>query len=348
MTATVTISDIAKKAGVGKTTVSRVINNNGYVKAETRERIEKVMKEMDYLPSSVAKNLSRRRSDLIAFIVPQIENAFYAEVLKGISDVIEREGYTLIVCNTDNDTAKDLKALETIYKQKVAGIIYTPAKEYGDGEEDLPFWDFFSKIKIPCVLLDRPLAGRKKTDRVLSDNHQAAYAAVQALTDAGHTEIGAVFANINSYVSRERYEGFQKALKEKGLRQKKEYVMVCDRSVSEQAYDESMKLLRLKQRPTAVFCGNNICSIGFFRAVFELGMRIPVDIAYIGYDDIPILNALGSRYSCMDRDLETMGRKAARLLLARMDDTGFRNGPVTEVMRSVLCLRGSEVRIPKE
>ena len=323
MSTTVTINAIAKKAGVGKATVSRVINNSGYVKAETREKIEKIMEELDYLPSSVAKNLSKRRSDLIAFIVPQIENAFYAEVLKCISNVIEKEGYTLIVCNTDNDTAKDLKALETIYKQKAAGIIYTPVKEYSDKEEDLPFWKLFSKIDFPCILLDRPLCNTKiKFDQVLSDNYQATYTATQALIDAGHSNIGAVFANINNYVSKKRYEGFKKALSDNGLRLIKSQVAICEKVTYEQAYVKSKRLLGLKERPTAVFCGNNICGVGFLKAVFEQGMKIPDDIGYIGYDDIPILNVFGNHYSCMNRNLETMGQKAARLLLERIEDIG--------------------------
>ncbi len=348
MSTTVTINDIAKKAGVGKATVSRVINNSGYVKAETREKIEKIMEELDYLPSSVAKNLSKRRSDLIAFIVPQIENAFYAEVLKGISNVIEKEGYTLIVCNTDNDTAKDLKALETIYKQKAAGIIYTPVKEYSDKEEDLPFWKLFSKIDFPCILLDRPLCNTKiKFDQVLSDNYQATYTATQALIDAGHSNIGAVFANINNYVSKKRYEGFKKALSDNGLRLIKSQVAICEKVTYEQAYVKSKRLLGLKERPTAVFCGNNICGVGFLKAVFEQGMKIPDDIGYIGYDDIPILNVFGNHYSCMNRNLETMGQKAARLLLERIEDIGAVKETTRVIMKSELCLRGSEIKCVK-
>ena len=339
MNTTVTINDIAKKAGVGKTTVSRVINNSGYVKAETREKIEKIMEELDYLPSSVAKSLSKRCSDLIAFVVPQIENTFYAEVLKGISDVIEKKGYTLIVCNTDNDTSKDLKALETIYKQKAAGIIYTPVKEYDDKKENDALWKLLAKMDFPCILLDRPLSSdRMEFDQVLSDNYQATYIATQALIEAGHSNIGAVFANVNNYVSKKRYEGFKRDLSDSGLKLTKNQVVICEKSTYEQAYVRSKKLLELKERPTAVLCGNNTCGIGFLKAVLEQGMKIPEDIGYIGYDDIPILSALGNHFSCMNRNLEAMGRKAAQLLLKRIEDTGNAEETTTVIMKSDLCL----------
>ncbi|WP_195376899.1 LacI family DNA-binding transcriptional regulator [Anaerotruncus rubiinfantis] len=338
-----TIADIAKMAGVGKATVSRVINNSGYVKEETREKILKIMQGVSYRPSSVARNLSKNQSDLIALIVPQIENPFYAEVIKGISSILDENGFTLLICNTDNNAPKDLKALETVSKQRVAGFIYTPTMEYTEGKFSERFWDFFASINIPCVLLDRLLIKEGfKVDAVLSDNFAASYLATSALIKAGHTIIGAMIPDQSHYhyIARERYNGFQKAVKDYGLKRYDRFILSCNEATVKQAYLQAKALLSSGDYPTAMFCGNNVCSNGFFKAIFELGFRVPEDIAYIGYDELPSLELLGDRFSCLDRDLVGMGREVASLLIRKIENP--QKSAETIFIPSLLRLKGSE------
>lgn len=341
MSETVTIAEIAKRAGVGKTTVSRVINNNGYVKRETREKVEKIMRDLSYFPSSIAKNLSNRKSDLIALIIPQIENAFYAEVLKGISLVLDREGYTLIVCNTNNDIKKDMRALETIYKQRAAGVIYTPVSDYKQKEDIGMFRELFFNMDIPCVLLDRLLdQSSMEVNAVVSDNFGSAYMAVEALIQGGSRKIGGIFTNIRHYIMYHRFRGYKKALEDYGLVVNEKYILDCDTSDSQKVYEMVKVLLESADYPEAVFCGNNITSIGFFKAAFEKKIRIPEDMAYIGYDEVPALDILGKQFSCLDRDLVGMGCQAAELLLQQIkSNTQERQ---TIFIPSTLNLKGSE------
>lgn len=337
-----TIDEIARLAGVGKATVSRVINNSGYVKQTTREKVERVMRENAYMPSAVARSLVRSQSDIVALIIPQIENDFYAEIIKGISSVLDENDYILMICNTDDHEKKDLRAIKMMGRQRVAGLIYTPSASILQWRKD-KLKELLSWIKVPFVLFDRPIQiddFSNKCDMVLSNNFENAYTATSALIKAGHKKIAAIAPSQGQYITRERINGFKKALVDNGLKVPERYIVHCESSTVGQAYQKAKELLLHSDRPTAIFCENNICSNGFLKAVFELRLKIPENIAYIGYDALPSLESLGFAYSCLDRDLIGMGRETANLLLKRIasPDKECEN----LFMPAILRLRGSE------
>jgi LacI family transcriptional regulator len=325
-------------AGVGKATVSRVLNGSGYVSKETRRKVEKVIREHTYTPSAMARNLSRRASDTIGVIIPEADNPFFAEILKGISGVVDDNNLTLIFCNTDNTMEKDLRSLHTVYKQQVMGLIYTPAIDYAAKDQCEAIQGILDKLPAPVVVLDRPLTGLD-LDGVFSDNYAGAYAATQALILAGHRRIGIVAGDLELSIGRERLKGFDQALTDHGLTVEHQYV-IKGRFDTSTSYRLTQQMLASKNIPTAFFAANNLNAYGFLKAVFEKGLKIPDDMGFISFDRLGNLNDLGLRLSYTDRDVIGMGVEATRLLLAKIENPDKKTETI--VCPSKLTLLGSE------
>ena len=172
----VTISDIAKKAGVAKSTVSRVINEKGYVKEATRVKIEKIMQELSYTPSATARSLSMQKSSVVGVIFPEMDNPFFAKIIQSINVVLSQNELTMMLYFTANKVEEDIKALNTIRHQRVCGLIYTPAIEYENEDKKETIMQVLSGIGTPVVLLDRTIP-ETPYDGVYSNNFEGAYSA---------------------------------------------------------------------------------------------------------------------------------------------------------------------------
>jgi LacI family transcriptional regulator len=336
----VTISDIAQWAGVGKATVSRALNGSGYVGAEARRRIEEAVAALGYTPSAAARALSTRQTSLIGLVIPEVSNSFFAEIILGIGQVVEQNNLVLMLSNTDNNAATDLKVLQTMRQQRLRGLIYTPAVEYEERGERERMIRLLGQIGAPVVVLDRPLRDAQ-FDEVCTDNHTGAYLSAKALIEAGHRRIGIVAGDMRLNIGRERFEGFRQALADHGIELKEEDILYGEFDQN-RTYALTRAMLETEDYPTAFFVSNNLSSKGFIRALFEKGKRIPDDVAYIGFDRVDGLELFGLQYSCLDRDVPHMGAMAMRLLLDRIDDP---KKPRERIVASpVLRLTGSEKR----
>lgn len=313
-----TISDIAAMAGVGTATVSRALNGTGYVSEEARKKIEKVINECDYIPSAVAQGLSRRTMDTVGLIIPEAENTFFASILTGVTGLVDEHKLTLLLCNTNNNPDKDLRSLQLMKRQRVCGLIFTPAAEYRDTSLAKRIVRHLRSLDCPIVVLDR-LIDEFECDTVFSDNFGGAYAATKALIEAGNRDIVTIAGDLNLTIGRERLRGYQQAMADYNL-PFGEYSVIYGDFSTEITYYRSKMFLKKCHFPIAVFVSNNLESQGFFRAVSELGLRIPQDVAYIGFDDVAGVNLFGNRYSFMDRDVDGMGRRAMQMLLERIED----------------------------
>ncbi len=335
---TVTIFDIAQEAGVGKSTVSRVINGTGYVATETVDRVKRVMERYNYHPSAVARNLSKQESDTIGLILPEVNNPFFADILKGVSQMVDKCGYTLILCGSDNDTEKDFRALRAMHSQRVKGLIYVPACDYAEEETFRQMEGLLCQLGCPVVLLDRPIP-KLNYDCVLTDNFSGAYAATEELIRAGHTEIGVVAGNMELFIGRERYEGYCKAMEQNGLKVHPEHIIYgqFDKQIT---YEKVKTLIQSGRMPTAFFVSNNLSEVGFLTAVHEMGLRIPEDVAFVSFDSIPGQDVFNMPYSCLEREVLRLGEQAAQLLFRRFDAP---DRPLEKiVILPHVCLRGSE------
>ncbi len=338
-----TISDIAKKAGVGKATVSRVINKSGYVKEETRERIVRAMDELNFIPSATARNLSFKQSNAIGIVFPEITTPFGIGILKGVGRVIEKNNLVMIVCNTDVTPEGDIAALKQLREQRVCGLLFVSAVEYGDDEKSRYVKSLLSGLSAPVVLVDRYIPGTD-FDGVYSENLAGAYAATEALIRAGHQKIGTAVGNLSLHIGRSRLLGFKQALEDNGLSYVEKYC-IFGQGEMQQTYEKAKAFLQNKDLPTAMFASNDLSGKGLLRAIHEKGMEVPNDIAFIGFDPIDGY-IYGKEYSCLNRDAAELGEMAAEILIKRIKKELPKDASVLH-LSSDLHLAGTERLIRK-
>ena len=330
------ISKIAQLSHVSTATVSRVINNADCVTPETRARVLKVIEEYDYVPSSTAQNLSKSSSKTIGVFLPDLENPFFHQILRGITRIADEKGYVILVFNTDEQAEKEHRILQAARGAGLTGIIIAPVV-YSD-EKSCEVLDSYEREGVPVVLLDRDV-GNRSFNKVLADNEQGAYGAVACLIREGHKKIGFLKGNTDVFPILERERGYHRALEENGIPARKEYEMDCDQKC-DAAYQKMKTLMEQPDPPTAIFTSNNMMTLGCLRYLTEHNLQVGRDIALIGFDDIEILQMIDYKLSVVTRSEEEMGVMAMEMILRRQG----RNMEERECerVRTKLVLRGSE------
>lgn len=335
-----TIKEVAELAGVSKSTVSRVLNSNDYVSSETRQKIEKIIREHQYKPSAAAVSLSKQESSTIGVVIPEIDNTFFGEVLKGITEIADEKDFSLICCDTQNSGEKELRALGTLEQQRVRGVIITPAMGYVSLEAVEKIKAALSKLNVPVVVVDRDF-DYSQWDTVYFQNYESGYIATENLIKAGNRRIGVILGDMQLKIGRERYRGFKDAMIAHNMEILNKDVLKGDFTV-DTAYRLTKQMIASGDLPDAMVTTNNLTSIGFIKAMVERGMAIGKDIAVIGIDHIPMLDVLGYHFSYVSRDTEEMGRMAMELLLQRMEKPNSQRN--IWVVPCKLELKGSEMK----
>jgi len=337
-----TINDIAKKAKVSKSTVSRVLNNSGYVHKETREQVEQVIKENIYYPSANARSLSKKESNTIGVIIPEADNEFFGEVLTGISEVVDNHNMTLIFCDTSNDFLKEQRALDMINMQRVKGLILTPVNDHNDCEAEKKLKQKLRDSKIPIVLLDRGV-NNSQWDGVFFENYQSAYSATEILIKEGHEKIGIITGDLNLKIGQDRYKGYLNAMEDYKIKIIDKYIYEGNFSV-EKAYELSKQFIESEDLPNAILTCNNRTTLGLIKALREHNLTLGQDISAIGIDNNKVLDILGYNFSYVARDAVEMGRVAMRRLLERFENPNIQRVECT--MPFKIYLKGSEKKKP--
>lgn len=331
-----TIKEIAQLAGVSISTVSRVINNSGYVNVETKEKVLRIIKEYNYEPSLLAQALSKQENTTIGVVIPEIDNEFFGEILAGINDIIEQENLSMICSDTNNSRAREEKALRTLSQQKVRGLIIAPAL---DASTELRRQ--LETLNIPTVILDRHIQA-SHWDGVYFDNFKSTYTATNILIKEGYQRIGIITGDMLLQLGRERYEGYVAALEEENMILEQKYVYHGDFSI-ETAYRIANEMFQSGDMPEAIVTSNNRTSIGLIRAARENNIQLGKDLAVIGVDHIMMLDMLGYPFSCITRDSRLMGREVVKLLLQNIKDPS-KSGRTALIMPAEIRLKGSEKR----
>lgn len=339
------IYDVAKKAKVSPATVSRVLNGNTVVKAETKEKILKVIEDMNYVPSSVARSLSIKETSNIGVIVPDIANPFFSTILSGVTHAADKYEYNTFLFGTDEKPEKQHRVLRAIKGENLKGVILVPVFENDD--ETVELLRELEQMNIPIVLIDRDIRGAN-FDGVFSDDFRGAYDAVSALIENGHRDIAIIRGPEQSRPGRERYEGYVKAMADAKIEIKEEYVRNCSFLLDNVAYEETEKLMELKEPPTAIFTGNNMTSLGCIKCLFDKNMKLGEDIAVVGFDDIDTLQYVNVNLTVVDRPVKKMGIEAMKLLQMRFqEDQSERDIKRKITLDTHVILRGSEKRNEK-
>lgn len=312
-----TIKDVATRARVSVATVSRVINKKGYVSEKARIRVQKAIKELDYLPSQMAINLVKKKMQTIGIIVPDIRNTFFSELFSAASRLAAEHSFRTILCNTDDSVAIETSALQDMISYRVSGIIITPVSDK-DGT-NVELLQHIQKMGTPVVFVDREMKGIN-CDGVFVDNIRSSYDATDLLLQEGHRKIAIIAGPQDTIPGRERMLGYRNAMNDWGVDILPEYVADADFK-QENSYKVTKEMLQCDSHPTAFFTCNNLMTIGCLRAILECGKTIPRDISLVGFDEIELLDVLGYKISVVSRAISDMGITAMRLLFERMNET---------------------------
>lgn len=326
-----TSQDVAKKAGVSVATVSRVLNGSPLVTESVQHKVLHAVKELNYQPNRTAQRLRAGRSQVIGLIIYDIQNPFFTAVVRGIEDVAYRDGYSLILCNSDEDPEKEKLYINVMRSEEVAGVILASASEAAPQVDDLITYN------IPVVAVDRQIAD-KQIDSVLAANIEGAREAVAYLIKLGHRHIGFVGLPLTHTPGKERYEGYSLALREHNLKLSTDLVCIAD-AKQQGGYEHTRDLLANQPHITALFVANNLMTLGALNAIRERGLKIPDEISVIGFDDMPWASLLQPPLTAVAQPTYELGQRAAELLLGRLKE---RNKPaVLEHLPTQLIVRGS-------
>lgn len=330
-----TIKDIAALAGVSKATVSRVLNNAENVDENTRQRVLKIMKDNNYVPSAMARRL-KKENNVIGLIVPEVDDSFFGKIVQGINDILKKTEYTILLCCTDNNPKDELRALGVLRQQRVSGLFLTTSSDFSSKKEAIKIEAAVKDLNVPVVLIDRvfPNTG---WNGVYSDNIYGAYSATCTLIEHGFKKIGAIFSDIKLPLGQERLKGFKTALAEHGCPLNSDYIYADDFSLSsQQVYHYTCRMIQENKLPEAVFLSNCIITNGFFKAILEHNIRPGIDIHCIGFDYSEILDVVNIPYSYLERNLKLIGQTAAELLLEQL---GSDPSPVRKALTVPAALR---------
>lgn len=335
MNASVTMRQIAERAGVSIGTVSHVINGTAAVREKLRERVLEAIRSLGYQPSQLARGLRRNQTSMLVMMIPDVTNPFFPAVVRGVEDVAYKSGLRLVLCNTDNDPRKEVSYFNEMRAYRPAGWLVIPSVD-----SDLAA-HFRLGVGPPIVCVDRQASGWDG-DVVLVANEEGAYQATRHLLRLGHRQIAVITGPLHLANAIERLEGFKRALKEAKLQLEPDYIQEA-RFERNSGYESALRLLRMLPRPTAIFSCNDLMALGVFLAARELGLHCPDDISIVGFDNLDFAEFTAPALTTVHQPGYQLGTAAARLLVERIH--GSKQPVRTVVLPTELKIRNSVVRI---
>lgn len=338
----VTIYDIAHQLGISSSTVSRALKNDPVVNIKTKQKIFELAKSMGYRTNNFARNLRTRKTFTIGVIVPRLNSYFMSSVISGIESIANREGYNLIISQSAESVEKEIANTLTMFNNRVDGLLVSLAYD----TEDTSHFQMFSKKHIPVISFDRMLESNSCTN-VLIDNRRAGYDATRLLLDEGCRNLVHITANPRRNVYADRLAGFKQAMEEFGLPFKEESVIIND--LSQEAGSEAAKLLlQMQPRPDGVFVANDNCAVGCILSLKEKGVRIPEEIAFVGFNNDPVASVVEPNLSTINYPGHKMGQLAAQSMIDHLNGKSAILSTETILLRSELVLRESSNRSAKQ
>ncbi len=333
----VSIKEVAERAGVSSSTVSRILAGKLAVKEETRERVMRAVEDLDYKPSLMAKSLRSGESRLLGFIIPNIERPFYPKVMKHLEELAYEHGYSIILCDASESTEKESEFLHTLTGLRVDGVVFLPTKETTDHIR--PFVG-----KLPIVVINRKFDIGLPC--VLGDDYEGGYSAGMHLCRLGHRRISCIIDNRKRNYNLDRYEGFCRAMRENGILDYERYVIRGVRT-PEDVPGRIRSLLEQPDRPTAVFAFDDTLAYGAYQAAHDLGLKVPEDLSIVGYDDLPFSRYMIPPLDSYSVPYKEINKVALNLLLEEIRD---KKGPSPAVFRvsGELIVRGSAAKAPEK
>ncbi len=331
---TVTIKDIARAAKVSHSTVSRALSGNSGIPEETAERIKKIASSMGYVPSAVARSLKTNRSQVLGVIVSRIDDPFFSEILQGIEDVIQAEGYSLFVAASNRDDAREKTIAQTMLEHRVDGLIVGTTQF---GEEH---YNLLHQFGFPIVAVgNRELNEMQYT--VYHDDIYGSSEVTRHLIELGHHRIGFLGNARAKRTTEGRLRGFQQEMKAAKLAVRKEDIFVTEFDQIQGGEAGAQYFMNLPERPTAIMCFNDMMAIGMMKAFRLAGVKIPQEVSVVGFDDIPFAAYTSPSLTTFEQPKYQLGYEAAKMMsrLLHAESGAVLEGSQAKMLRGKLIIR---------
>ncbi len=323
------IKDVAEAAGVSTATVSRVLSNGLHVRPEVRKRVMEAVEQLGYRPNLVARSLRSQQTNTIGLIVSDIRNPFFTSISRAVEDAAYEQGFSIFLCNTDEDPEKEAIYLNLMRDANVAGIIFSPTRKTAANFAALD-------IQRAIVVIDRSITNGD-VDTVLLDNVDSAYRLTTHLIENGYRRIGALCGEAST-TGRERRAGYERALQAHDLSPVAELGKYVQPKI-EAGYTAALKMIDAAQPPDAIFTTNSLLAAGALQAIRERNLTIPDDIALVTFDETTWASLVQPAITLIAQPTYEIGKTATELLLQRIANPGRPTRQV--ILKGQLLVRGS-------
>lgn len=330
-----TIVDIAKALNISPSTVSRALRDHPDISKATKSKVLETAQRLDYFPDSLAQGLKKRQTNTIGIIVPEIKHHFFSFAISGIEDVAYNSDYTIMVCQSNEDDNRERLNLRALVSNRIAGLLVSISQK----TKDISHFDILRKQKIPVVFFDR-CNDQITQSRVIVDDYQGAFDAVSHLAQRGYKKIAHICGPDFISISKDRCQGYKDALQAHGLAIDEHYIV----KGGMQQDDGSIaikKLLKLNPKPDAVFAVNDPVAIGAFIVLKQKKIKIPDEMALVGFSNNPISELLDPALTTVEQPAYDIGKSAATILLDQINAGDHEQEPVVKVLKTNLIIRQS-------
>ncbi len=338
MATQITIKDIAKILGISVSTVSRALKDHPDISAETKREVQALAKKLNYTPNAIALSLRNKKTFLIAVIIPEIIHHFFSCVISGVEEVANRNGYNVVIFQSNEQYEREVSICQSILNSRVDGVLVSMSKTTRKAEH----FKELQQAGIPLVFFDR-ICGDLDTDRVVVDDFNGAYAAVQHLIAMGCRRIAHYSAPQTMQIAQKRQLGYIEALKSARIAVDESLIVQCDNQDDAKVVTE--RLMTSENRPDAIFAVNDLTAAGAMNAIKHMGYRVPEDVAICGFTDGVMATLTDPTLTTVEQHGDSIGEIATKLLLRRIHaEEGEYIPTLTKVIKTNLIVRESTCR----
>jgi len=330
-----TLKDLAQKLGLSTSTVSRALQNNPAISDDTRLRVNKLAKKIGYYPDALAKSLKNKKSYTIGVIVPEISHFFFSSVIDGIEDVTYKDGYTIMVTKSNEDFEREVLNLESLISNRVAGVIASISQNTKTGKH---FYNIINR-GIPLVLFDRVLDDLD-VHKIVGDDFEKVYEMVNHLIDSGYQNIAYLAGPSHLNITMNRVDGYKKALIDNNIELMDGLIININLNEND-GFEGAKTLIREFPKVDAICCVNDPVALGVYKYLNKVGIKIPDKVGVTGFSNNPSSEIINPTMTTVDQQGYQMGKKAAEILLQKINNESIDSLDKTHIIEGELIIRDS-------
>lgn len=338
----VTIKDIARELGISPSTVSRALKDHPDISVATKKAVNELADRLNYQPNIVALNLRQKKTNTIGVIIPEIVHFFFSTVISGIESVAYEAGYNVILAQSNESAEREATDMKALFNSRVDGMLLSISRETVNFDH---IESIISK-GVPIVFYDR-MYDNPSISKVIVDDYAGAKEAVNHLIEQGCKRIAHLKAAANLMITIDRFKGYTDALAEHGIKTDESLIIECPSGTFEEGKKAARKLLALPNPPDAIFANNDPMAMGAFMAIKEKGLKIPQDVAIVGFSNWFFDELMDPSLTTVDQPGFEMGQEAARLLIRQIEWKEKDQGdptPETKILKTKLIVRNSSLK----